>query len=119
MMSALMAEGERSDVRAPDGTRLAVYEWGDPSGPEILLIHGFAQSHLCFEPQVRSALASHCRVIAFDMRGHGSSAQPADTAAYRETGSGQTTSPQCYRQRNSRGPFWSDGRWVDESSAST
>ena len=41
-----MAEGERSEVRAPDGTRLAVYEWGDPSGPEIVLIHGFAQSHL-------------------------------------------------------------------------
>jgi pimeloyl-ACP methyl ester carboxylesterase len=83
MMSALMAEGERSDVRAPDGTGLAVYEWGDPSGPAIVLIHGFAQSHLCFEPQVRSALASHCRVVAFDMRGHGSSAQPADPAAYR------------------------------------
>ena len=32
-----MADGGRSDVRAPDGTRLAVYEWGDPSGPEIVL----------------------------------------------------------------------------------
>ena len=41
-----MADGGRSDVRAPDGTRLAVYEWGDPSGPEIVLVHGFAQSHL-------------------------------------------------------------------------
>ena len=83
MKSVFMAEGEQSEVRAPDGTRLAVYEWGDPSGPEIVLIHGFAQSHLCFEPQVRSTLASHCRIVAFDLRGHGSSAQPADPAAYR------------------------------------
>ena len=51
-MTEEIAEGARSDVRAPDGTRLAVYEWGDPSGPEVVLIHGFAQSHLCFAPQI-------------------------------------------------------------------
>jgi len=77
-----MAEAARSDIRAADGTRLAVYEWGDPSGPEVVLIHGFAQSHLCFEPQLRSELTRRCRVVAFDMRGHGASAQPADPSAY-------------------------------------
>lgn len=81
-MTDPIAEGARSDVRAPDGTRLAVYEWGDPAGPEVVLIHGFAQSHLCFEPQFRSDLARHCRLVAFDMRGHGASAQPADASAY-------------------------------------
>ena len=78
-----MTEGARSDVRAPDGTRLAVYEWGDPSGPEILLVHGFAQSHLCFAPQFHSDLARHCRVVALDLRGHGASEQPLDPALYR------------------------------------
>jgi non-heme chloroperoxidase len=73
---------EVTDVRAPDGTRLAVYEWGDPSGPAVVLVHGFAQSHLCFEPQFRSDLARHCRLVAFDMRGHGASAQPVDASAY-------------------------------------
>jgi len=73
---------ERTDVRTPDGTRLAVYEWGDPAGPEVLLVHGFAQCHLCFEPQI-AALASRCRVVAYDQRGHGESEQPADPAAYR------------------------------------
>ena len=73
---------ERTDVRAPDGTRLAVYEWGNPAGPEVLLVHGFAQCHLCFEPQIR-ALAPHCRVVAYDQRGHGESEQPSDPAAYR------------------------------------
>ena len=75
------AEGARSDVRAPDGTRLAVYEWGKAEGPEIVLVHGFAQCHLCFEPQIR-ALADRFRVVAFDFRGHGASEQPADPAAY-------------------------------------
>jgi non-heme chloroperoxidase len=76
-----LAEGARSDVRAPDGTRLAVYEWGKPTGPEVLLVHGFAQCHLCFEPQI-AALSRYCRVVAFDFRGHGASDQPADPAAY-------------------------------------
>jgi non-heme chloroperoxidase len=71
------------DVRAPDGTRLAAYEWGNEAGPEVLLIHGFAQSHLCFELQVRSVLAEHCRLVAYDLRGHGASEQPSDAAAYR------------------------------------
>jgi pimeloyl-ACP methyl ester carboxylesterase len=75
------ADGARSDVRAPDGTRLAVYEWGKPQQPEVLLIHGFAQCHLCWEPQI-GALAEHCRVVAFDFRGHGASEQPTDPAAY-------------------------------------
>jgi pimeloyl-ACP methyl ester carboxylesterase len=73
---------QRADVRAPDGTRLAVYEWGNPAGPEVLLIHGFAQCHLCFGPQIE-ALAPRYRVVAFDQRGHGESEQPADPAAYR------------------------------------
>ena len=81
-MTDPIAEGARSDIRAPDGTRLAVYEWGYPSGPEVVLIHGFAQSHLCFAPQLRSDLVRRCRVVAFDIRGHGASAQPADAAAY-------------------------------------
>ncbi|MDP1963443.1 MAG: alpha/beta hydrolase [Reyranella sp.] len=81
-MTDWMVDGARSDIRAPDGTRLAVYEWGDPAGPEVVLIHGFAQSHLCFAPQLRSDLVRRCRVVAFDMRGHGASAQPADASAY-------------------------------------
>ena len=71
-----------TEARAPDGTRLAVYEWGNPAGPEVLLIHGFAQSHLCFKSQIASALAERCRLVAFDQRGHGASEQPSDAAAY-------------------------------------
>jgi non-heme chloroperoxidase len=77
-----VSTGVRTDVRAPDGTRLAVYEWGNPAGPEVLLIHGFAQSHLCFAPQFRSALAERYRLVAYDQRGHGASDQPTNAAAY-------------------------------------
>jgi pimeloyl-ACP methyl ester carboxylesterase len=70
------------DVRSPDGTRLAVHEWGNPGGAEVVLIHGIAQSHLCFLPQIRSALAERYRLVAFDQRGHGASGQPTDAAAY-------------------------------------
>jgi pimeloyl-ACP methyl ester carboxylesterase len=73
---------DRTDVRAPDGTRLAVYEWGNAKGPEILLVHGIAQCHLCFLPQYQSALAERFRLVAYDQRGHGESEQPTEPAAY-------------------------------------
>ena len=73
-------------VTAPDGVKLATYEWGNPAGPEIVLIHGFAQAHLCFAPQFQSELARDFRLIAFDHRGHGASDKPPDPRAY---GSGE------------------------------
>jgi non-heme chloroperoxidase len=69
-------------VTAPDGVRLATYECGNPTGRELLLIHGFAQSHLCFAPQLQSDLARDCRIVALDLRGHGASDKPLDAAAY-------------------------------------
>ncbi len=65
-----------------DGTGLAVQEWGNPDGPELLLIHGIAQSRLCFSRQTDSELAAGFRIVAFDLRGHGMSDKPADPAAY-------------------------------------
>ena len=41
----------RSEVTAPDGLKLAVYEAGNSAGPEILFIHGFSQCAECWEPQ--------------------------------------------------------------------
>jgi non-heme chloroperoxidase len=69
-------------ITAPDGVRLATYECGNPSGRELLLIHGFAQSHLCFAPQLQSDLARDCRIVTLDLRGHGASDKPLDAAAY-------------------------------------
>ncbi len=65
-------------VTAPDGVKLAAYEWGNPAGPELLLLHGFAQAHLCFAPQFESELARDFRIVAYDHRGHGASDKPAE-----------------------------------------
>jgi non-heme chloroperoxidase len=71
-------------LEAPDGVMLATYEWGDPDGPEILLIHGQAQCHLSFSRQIDSDLARTHRLVAFDLRGHGDSAKPLDPAYYQD-----------------------------------
>jgi pimeloyl-ACP methyl ester carboxylesterase len=69
-------------VTTPDGPRVAVHEWGNPQGPEILLIHGVAQSHLCFERQFANELAHEHRLVAYDVRGHGGSDKPLSAEFY-------------------------------------
>ncbi len=44
-------------VAGAGGVRVAAYEWGNADGREILLVHGVAQCHLCFAPQIASELA--------------------------------------------------------------
>jgi non-heme chloroperoxidase len=70
-------------VAAPDGVALAAQEWGNPRGAEVVLIHGFNQSHLSWLRQVDDpALAADFRMITFDLRGHGSSDKPAERERY-------------------------------------
>ncbi len=72
----------RDHIAASDDMRLAVYEWGNPTRPEVLLIHGFSQFHLCFAPQIASHLVPDFRIVAYDQRCHGGSQQPVDPRAY-------------------------------------
>jgi pimeloyl-ACP methyl ester carboxylesterase len=69
-------------VRAPDGVRLVAQEWGNPSGPAILFVHGVLQSHLSFAKQVRGPLVRDFRIVTFDLRGHGASDKPPGAEAY-------------------------------------
>lgn len=85
---AALAEGE--DVSYPGavrpdrsrsverhGVRLAVYEWGDPGAPPLLLAHGgfdFAGTFDAFAPLLA---AGGWRVVSWDQRGHGDSAHTA------------------------------------------
>jgi non-heme chloroperoxidase len=57
-------------VDADDGARLHVIERG--AGPPVVLLHGFMLSSALWAHQLRD-LAVHHRVIAPDLRGHGSS----------------------------------------------
>ena len=60
------------------GVQLHVVETGNPSGRPILFIHGFSQCWLAWSRQLNSDLASRYRLVAMDMRGHGSSEKPRD-----------------------------------------
>jgi pimeloyl-ACP methyl ester carboxylesterase len=71
-----------ASVTAPDGVRLAAYDWGDPAGPEILFVHGFSQSALAWRRQMESPTLARFRGVAWDLRGHGASDKPDDPAHY-------------------------------------
>jgi non-heme chloroperoxidase len=60
------------------GTRLHVVDVGNPLGRAILFIHGFSQCSLVWGRQLSSDLAHNYRLVAMDMRGHGSSDRPPD-----------------------------------------
>lgn len=51
------------------------------SGPAVLLLHGFPQTHAMWHA-VAPALAEHFTVVASDLRGYGASSKPAGTEAY-------------------------------------
>jgi non-heme chloroperoxidase len=72
-------------VKTPDGLTISAQEWGNPNGPEILFIHGFAQSHLSWLRQVDGDLAKEFRMVTYDLRGHGMSDKPDDAAKYRDS----------------------------------
>src|ERR1700692_3493695 len=43
-------------VKTPDGLTIRAQVWGNASGPEILLIHGFSQSYLSWIKQTSGDL---------------------------------------------------------------
>jgi len=74
----------RHMVRTPDGVEVAAYDYGNPDGQPILLIHGFQQAALSWDRQTRdAALAREFRLVAYDLRGHGMSGKPEGDAFYK------------------------------------
>ncbi|MFT4081216.1 MAG: alpha/beta hydrolase [Nocardioides sp.] len=64
--------------------RLETFEWGDPSAPPLVCIHGVGGSHGMFDRVARERWGTRFRVVAFDLRGHGDSswAPPWTNATY-------------------------------------
>ena len=69
-------------VTGGGGVRLHVREWGNADGPPILFIHGWSQNHLCWDKQYESALRDEFRLVAYDLRGHGTSEAPPGPEPY-------------------------------------
>ncbi|MDX2144153.1 MAG: alpha/beta hydrolase [Rhodospirillaceae bacterium] len=73
-------------VPGAGGAPLNVMEAGDKTKPSILLIHGFAQSHLSFAKQLESPeLTRDYHLVAMDLRGHGNSAKPWRPEDYKDS----------------------------------
>jgi pimeloyl-ACP methyl ester carboxylesterase len=69
-------------VEGAGGVPLNVVTSGDPSHPAIVFVHGIGQSYLAFENQLNSSLRERYFLVAFDLRGHGSSGKPWTPDAY-------------------------------------
>ncbi|WP_412065782.1 alpha/beta fold hydrolase [Rhizobium sp. SYY.PMSO] len=76
--------GHRRRVKTADGIELEVREWGDPNGPELLLVTGVAQSYLSFVKQYSAPEMWNFRIISFDPRGHGLSDKPFGDEWYQD-----------------------------------
>jgi len=73
-------------VSGAGGVPLNTVEAGDKSKPGILLVHGFAQSHMSFKKQLESAdLTRDYHLVAFDLRGHGNSGKPWKPEDYKDS----------------------------------
>ncbi|MGN6743563.1 MAG: alpha/beta fold hydrolase [Amnibacterium sp.] len=84
-MVAVARAPEPRFVVAPDGVRLATYDSGDPDGPVVLAVHGFASSasaNWYATGWVRELARAGRRILSFDQRGHGRSDKPHDPDAY-------------------------------------
>ena len=88
ILIVLLAQAERlkglrpSAVTSLDGLTLAAVESGNTAGPAILFVHGFSQSAASWRQQMHSDLGDIYHLIAFDLRGHGSSSKPEDPDSY-------------------------------------
>jgi non-heme chloroperoxidase len=69
-------------VAGGGGLQLHVREWGPADRPPIRFIHGWSQTHLCWEKQYVSALRDEFRLVASDLRGHGMSQAPLGREHY-------------------------------------
>lgn len=62
---------ENRRVTTDDGTSLGVLEYGPPHGPPVLLLAGFRAPATSWRYQIRPLVRDGYRVLAADLRGHG------------------------------------------------
>ena len=77
-----LIDAKHFQVWTPDGLTLAAQTQGHPDAPEVLFVHGLGQSHLSWTRQLNDPDLSWCRLVTFDLRGHGHSDKPSHESAY-------------------------------------
>ena len=65
----------KKTAQLPDGVTLAYIDTGNPTGPPVVLIHGYTDSARDWVP-VLPYLSKRFRLILVDIRGHGKSSKP-------------------------------------------
>ncbi|MBO0863652.1 MAG: SDR family oxidoreductase [Mycobacterium sp.] len=80
----MTAASTATTVTASDGVTLAVHRYTaiDPQRPTILAIHGYPDNHHVWDG-VAELLSHRYNVVAYDVRGAGESARPAERSGYR------------------------------------
>lgn len=73
-----------STITASDGVTLAVHRYTDidPGRPTILAIHGFPDNHHVWDGVAHELAGKPYNVVAYDVRGAGESARPAERSGY-------------------------------------
>jgi pimeloyl-ACP methyl ester carboxylesterase len=102
-------------VSGAGGTKIAVYEYGSPTGPEILLVHGFSQSHLSWAKQYKSPELQKFRIVVIDLRGHGASEKPTNVESYNNSKVWADDINAVIKAKNLRKPViagWSYGGFI-------
>ncbi len=65
----------KKSVALPDGITLAYIDTGNPTGPPVVLIHGYTDNARDWVPML-PYLSKRFRLIVVDIRGHGKSSKP-------------------------------------------
>tara|TARA_B100001939_G_scaffold339027_1_gene345301 strand:+ start:1149 stop:2033 length:885 start_codon:yes stop_codon:yes gene_type:complete len=74
---------ERDGFTAPDGREIVLWRWPQSDGrPTLHWAHATGFHGRLYRPLL-DELAGDCNVLAWDMRGHGASAEAADIATFR------------------------------------
>ncbi|MGH2955308.1 MAG: alpha/beta fold hydrolase [Solirubrobacterales bacterium] len=76
-LSAPLDGGWALEVESADGTRIHAEVFGPDDGPTVVLGHGWLEASHFWTHQIQELRRDH-RVVAWDLRGHGRSAEPAN-----------------------------------------
>jgi len=72
------SENVHTFITGGAGAQLHVIDTGNRAGRPVVFLHGFSQSWMSWQRQMDSDLADEFRLVAMDLRGHGTSDKPRD-----------------------------------------